>query len=122
MTIIDKVLINLHKGYERLKEVAAVFSERARSELNVIRMRIRINGVQDGIDKLHRTIGRRVVELRAKAALSKAEEQLLRDEEIIAAFAELARTKKELEDLIAELKREQAEFTTVPKKSEDTVV
>jgi len=122
MTIFDKVLINLHKGYERTREIAAVFSERARSELNFIRMRIRIDGVQDGIDKLHRTIGRRVVELRAKAALSKAEEQLLRDEEIVAAFSELVRMKKELEELIAELKREQAEFTTVPKKSEDTVV
>jgi hypothetical protein len=122
MTVFDKVLINMHKGYERLKEIAAVFSERAKSELNLVRMRIRINGVQDSIDKLHRIIGRRVVDLRAKSALSKAEEQLLRDEEIVAAFTELARMKKELEDLIAELKREQAEFTTVPKKTEDTVV
>ena len=122
MTVFDKVLINMHKGYERLKEIAAVFSERAKSELNLVRMRIRINGVQDGIDKLHRINGRRVVDLRAKSALSKAEEQLLRDEEIVAAFTELARMKKELEDLIAELKREQAEFTTVPKKTEDTVV
>lgn len=122
MIVFDKVLINLHKGYERLREIAAVFSERAKSELNLIRMRIRINGVQDSIDKLHRIIGRRVVDLRAKSALSKAEEQLLRDEEIVAAFAELARMKKELEDLIAELKREQADFTTVPKKPEDTVV
>jgi hypothetical protein len=122
MTVFDKVLINMHKGYERLKEIAAVFSERAKSELNLVRMRIRINGVQDGIDKLHRIIGRRVVDLRAKSALSKAEEQLLRDEEIVAAFTELAQMKKELEDLIAELKREQAEFTTVPKKTEDTIV
>jgi hypothetical protein len=122
MTVFDKVLINMHKGYERLKEIAAVFSERAKSELNLIRMRIRINGVQDGIDRLHRTIGRRVVDLRAKSALSKAEEQLLRDEEIVAAFTELVQMKKELEDLIAELKREQAEFTTVPKKTEDTIV
>ena len=122
MTIFDKVLINLHKGYERLREIAAVFSERAKSELNLVRMRIRIEGVQGGIDKLHRTIGRRVVELRAKSALSKAEEQLLRDEEIAAAFSELARMKKDLEDLIAEVKREQAEFTTVPKKPEDTIV
>ena len=122
MTVFDKVLINMHKGYERLREIAAVFSERAKSELNLVRMRIRIDGVQAGIDKLHRTIGRRVVELRAKSALSKAEEQLLRDEEIAAAFSELARMKKDLEDLIAEVKREQAEFTTVPKKPEDTIV
>jgi|SRR3990172_5793061 len=122
MTVFDKVLINMHKGYERLREIAAVFSERAKSELNLVRMRIRIEGVQGGIDKLHRTIGRRVVELRAKSALSKAEEQLLRDEEIAAAFSELARMKKDLEDLIAEVKREQAEFTTVPKKPEDTIV
>src|SRR3989304_5897315 len=117
MTIFDKGLISLHNGYEKTREIADVFSERARSELNFIRMRIRIDGVQDGIDKLHRTIGRRVVELRAKAALSKAEEQLLRDEEIVAAFSELVRMKKELEELIAELKHEQAEFTTAPKKS-----
>lgn len=121
MTVFDKVLINMHKGYERLREIAAVFSERARLELNLVRMRIRIEGVQAGIDKLHRTIGRRVVDLRAQSALSKAEEHLLRDEEIVAAFAELAQMKKELEDLIAEVKREQAEFITVPKKSEDTV-
>jgi hypothetical protein len=122
MTIFDKVLINLHKGYERLKEIAAVFSERVKSELNIIRMRIRMDSVQKSIDAAYRDIGRRVVDLRAKAALSKAEEHLLNDEEIVAAFAELVRRKKELEDLNAELKREQTDFATVTKKPEDTVV
>ncbi len=122
MTIFDKVLINLHKGYERLKEIAAVFSERVKSELNIIRMRIRMDNVQNSIDAAYRDIGRRVVDLRAKAALSKAEEHLLNDEEIVAAFAELVRRKKELEDLNAELKREQTDFAAVTKKPEDTVV
>ncbi len=121
MIIFDKVLINLHKGYERLKDIAAVFSERAKAELNIVRMRIRIDGVQNNINELHRTIGRRVVDLRSKAELSKAEEQLLRDEEIVAAFAELVQRKKELEDLNAEIRREQADFTSTPKGPEDTV-
>jgi hypothetical protein len=122
MTIFDKVLINLHKGYERLKEIAAVFSERVKSELNIIRMRIRMDNVQNGIDAAYRDIGRRVVNLRAKAALSKTEENLLNDEEIVAAFAELVRWKKELEDLNAELKREQTDIAAATKKPEDTVV
>jgi hypothetical protein len=122
MTIFDKVLINLHKGYERLKEIAAVFSERVKSELNIIRMRIRMDSVRQTIDAAYRDIGRRVVDLRAKVALSKAEEHLLNDEEIVAAFAELVRRKKELEDLNAELKREQTDFAATTKKPEDTVV
>ncbi len=122
MIIFDKVLINLHKGYERLKDIAAVFSERVKSELNIIRMRIKVDGVQNSIDQLHRDIGRRVVDLRAKAALSKAEEQLLNDEEIVTAFAELVQRKKELEELNAEIRREQADFTSTPRGPEDTVV
>jgi hypothetical protein len=121
MTIFDKVLINLHRGAERLKEIAAVFSERVKSDLNIIRIRIRMDGVQKSIDAAYRDIGRRVVDLRAKAAFSKAEEHLLNDEEIVAAFAELVRRKKELDDLNAELKREQTDFAAVTNKSEDTI-
>jgi len=121
MTIFDKTLINLHKGYERLKDIAAVFSERVKAELNIVRTRIRIDSVQDSINELHRVIGSRVVDLKIKAALSKPEEQLLNEEEIVAAFAEIAQRKKEIEELKAEIRREQESFSSTP-NTEDTSV
>lgn len=122
MNIFDKTLINLHRGFERLKLFASIFSERVRVELNIIRIRIRMENLQERIRSLHESIGKRYVDLHTVPDLPERDQTSLLDEEITAAMAELVQRKKELSDLEDELKREQALFTPGATESEDTII
>lgn len=121
MNIWERVAMNIQKGLERVSAFAALFSERVKVELKIVRLRMRIDAVQKRIDVLHRTIGRRVLELRSSAAPPRSTEQLLKDEAISAAITEIAEREKEMEDLNLELSREAASGVSAHKKSEDTI-
>jgi uncharacterized protein (DUF849 family) len=122
MTIFDKVLINAHKGFEKLKLLASIFSERIKAELNIIRIRIKMNDVQERIEHLYRLIGKRYFDMRSQLAPGEREQPFLNDEEIAAAMAEIIERKKELGDLEADMKREREFFTQEIKSPEDTIV
>jgi len=108
MTIWEKVVVNIEKGSRKLAATAAVFAERVKAEIAIARLRIRLDEARSRTDELHRVIGRRVVDLKNRAAIPKAGEQLLKDDDIAAALAELETVKKDLEDLNEQIKSEQS--------------
>jgi uncharacterized membrane protein len=122
MAIWEKVVVNLEKGVRKLAATASILAERVKAEIAIVRLRIRLDEVRSRIDELHRIIGRRVVDLRNRAAMPKAGEQLLKDEDIAAALAELEAMEKDLEDLDEQIKSEQSPFKPEPKQKEDTGV
>ena len=122
MAIWEKVVVNLEMGAKKIAATASIFAERVKAELSIVRLRIRLDEVQSRIDELHRIIGRRVVDLSSRSAIPKAGEQLLKDEDIAAALAELEARKKDLEELNAEIKSEQSAFKTEPEQKEETIV
>jgi len=118
MTLFDRVLINLHRGAERLKKCAALFSERLKFELSVIRMRIRIDDIRTRIKELHAQIGRKAADLSGAEAQSGSLESFFRAEEVHAALKEIAALNKELDEIVADLVREQKEIIEAAKKDD----
>ncbi len=72
MTIWEKAVLNMEKGTRKLAVAAAIFSEWAKAELAIVRLRIRIDEVQAGIDELHRQIGRKVMDLKKQDAAAES--------------------------------------------------
>jgi hypothetical protein len=122
MAIWEKVVVNLETGSKKIAAAASIFAERVRVELSIVRLRIRLDEVQSRIDELHRSIGRRVVDLIDRSAIPKAGEQLAKDEDIATALSELEARNKDLEELKAEMKSEQSAYKNMPEGEEETVV
>lgn len=118
MTIWEKAILNIQRGGQRLSVAAALFADRVRAEISIVRLRIRIDEVQNRIDELHQGIGRRVVNLALGDALPKTSERLLQDEDIVQAMADLKERKQELEDLNNEIRNEKDLFKTAQKATE----
>jgi hypothetical protein len=108
MTIWEKAILNMEQGSKRVTVAAALFADRVRVEINVIRMRIRIDEVQERMNELYQTIGRQVVNLARGDALPKTTEQLIKNEEIATAMTELADRKQEIAELREMIVSEQA--------------
>ena len=121
MAIWEKVVVNLEMGSKKIAATASIFAERVKAEITIVRLRMRLDEVQSRIDELHRIIGRRVVDL-SRAAIQKAGEQLIKDDDIAAAMAELAVRNKDLQELNAEIKSEKSSFKTEPEQKEETIV
>jgi predicted nucleic acid-binding Zn-ribbon protein len=120
MTIWEKAILNMQRGSQRISISAALFADRARVEINIVRLRIRIDEVQERIDTLHQAIGRKVVNLTRGDALPETTGQLVRDEEIAAAMTELTDRKQEIEELRDMIVSEQASVKTARKQAEGT--
>ncbi len=119
MTIWEKAVLNMQKGSRKIAAAAAVFSERVKAEITVIRLKIRIDEVQDRMNGLYAVIGRKVVGLKKKEALPKTAEQLVSDDDITAAMTELDGAEQEIEQLKTEIKNLAGDFGTEEKKTED---
>jgi hypothetical protein len=119
MTIWEKTVLNIERGTRKLTVAAATFSEWAKAELAIIRARIRIDETQRGMDELHRQIGRKITDLSKQDTLPKSTEQLLKDEVISIALAEIAEREQELEGLKTELKSVRTDYETAAKQTED---
>jgi len=122
MTIWEKVAVNVQKGLQKINTFSSLFSERMKAEITIVRLRIRVNEIQVQIDELYRTIGRRVVDLKNRGELPKMSEQLLRDEDIGFSMNELVEQKKEIEDILNEIKIEQEARKPAPEHKEDSSV
>ena len=112
MNIWERVVLNMQKGAKNVAATAATFSERVRFEVAIVRLRLRIDEVTSRIAELHRTVGRKLVDLQKKNALPKTTDQLLKDEDIVAAIVELADREQEIEELNKEIKNIQTDFKT----------
>ncbi len=120
MTIWEKAVLNMQKGSRKIAAAAAVFSERVKAEITIIRLRIRIDEVQGRMNELYAMIGRKIVDLKKKDSLPKTAEQLLSEDEIAAAVTELAGCEEEIGQLQTEIKNIVDDFPAAEKKTEDT--
>lgn len=119
MTIWEKAVLNMQKGVQKLTATAATFSERAKAEIAIVRLRVKIDNIQEQIDDHHRTIGRKLEALRNSNTLPKLSDHLLHDEDIAAALSELIDRKSEMEDLLTEMRNEQDIFRAATKAGEE---
>lgn len=119
MTIWEKILVNVEKGARKVSVGAAMFSDRVKVEFALARLRIRMNEVRSLIKEQEQIIGRKVVELKRKEELPRTIEQLMADEDIVAALAEIASREKDLEEIKDEIAREQAVMTEEEDSRED---
>lgn len=117
MTFMDTVLRSMQKGYDRIQQGAALFAERMRFELNLVRTRARIAGMRGRIDELHAGIGRRALQFASQDPPPKTFLVLLSDEEVSAALQEIERLSREIEELAGELSREDRELAEVVKQA-----
>jgi predicted nucleic acid-binding Zn-ribbon protein len=121
MTIWEKAVLNMHKGSKKITSVAATVSERAKAEVAIIRLRIRIDEVRTRIDELHRLIGWKITDLNKREALPRTVELLLKDNEIAAAMTEIVDREQEVEELKLAVKDVQVEFRDTEKHAEDAL-
>lgn len=110
MTIWEKVIINVEKGAKRVTAGAALFSERVRVEIAVAKLRIRQDEVKSLIREQEQIIGRKVVGLLQQDELPRTTEQLIKDEVIVMALAEIVARERDLDDIQSEIAAEQAAF------------
>ncbi len=120
MTIWEKSVVNMQKGVQKIVAFAAVFSERVKAEIAIVRLRIKIDDIQKDIDRQYQIIGQKVVDLKNGGDIPKATEQLLNEETISSALSELIEQKKEVEELLNEIRIEQDALATVRKQKEDS--
>jgi hypothetical protein len=122
MNIWEKVALNMQKGSKQVATAAATFAERVRDEVAIVRLRLRMDEVSSRIAELHRTIGWKLVDLQKKNTLPKTTDQLLKDEDIVAAVVELADREQEIGELQEEIKNIQADIKTTFRYTEDRIL
>jgi len=122
MNIWEKVALNMQKGSKQVATAAATFAERVRAEVAIVRLRLRMDEVSSRIAELHRTIGWKLVDLQKKNTLPKTTDQLLKDEDIVAAVVELADREQEIGELQEEIKNIQADIKTTFRYTEDRIL
>lgn len=116
----EKVISNMQKGSDKLMAAAATFSERVQAELNIVRLRIRVDNVQESVNEQYRMIGHTLVDLHNSGSLPKLAEHLLQDEKIAAPLIEIAALEKELDRLSDEIRNEASVFRPTPKQAGET--
>jgi len=122
MTIWEKAIINIQRGVQKLTVVAATFAERVRIEINIVRLRIRINEVQARLDELHRIIGSRLIDMKNRSEAPKTVEQFLQVEDIATALTEVVERTQELAELNHDIRNEKAAIQPVSRTTEDPLV
>lgn len=122
MTIWEKVTVNLEKASKKVSVAAALFADRVKAEITLVRLRIRRDELQSQIDAQCRIIGSKVVALHKKGQLPRTTDQLMTEEEIVAAVTEIAARERELEDLAHEITSEEAAFKTGQQNKEDNTL
>ncbi len=118
MTIWEKAIVNIQKGSRRMGIVAAAFSERVKTEIAIVRLKIRIDDVQKQIDEQHRLIGKRAVTA-AQEAASATLGSFFEEPEIRVAAAELEARSRERADLDDDLRNAYRELKETAETPED---
>jgi len=122
MTIWENAILNMQRGSRRISVAAVLFADRVKVEIEVVRLRIRIDEVQERINELYQAIGRKVVNLARGEALPQTTEQLLQEEEIAAVMSELVDRKQEIESLHGRIASERDSVKIARKHTEETTV
>ncbi|OGW36589.1 MAG: hypothetical protein A2010_03185 [Nitrospirae bacterium GWD2_57_9] len=119
MTIWEKVVVNIERGAQKITAGAALFSDRVRAEISLARLRIRRDDVRSSIAEQERIIGRKFIELTKEDELPRTSEQLLKDEDILAALSEIVARERDLEDIQNEILKVQEAFKPVNTPGQD---
>lgn len=119
MTVWQKALINLEKGYDKLSSFAAVFADRVKAEITIIRVRMQIDDVRDRIGEQQRLIGARLLAQRSEDALPRSFARFFQQDDIVAALERITQLEKELEMLQEELSDETAAVADASGKNEE---
>lgn len=106
MTVWEKTLINLQKGYGKLTIFAANASERIKAEITIVRLRMQIDALRDTIGDHHRSIGRKLLEMKDTDALPASFDLLFTNSEIAAHLEKIERAQKDLDLLLDDIRHE----------------
>ncbi|MEK6743883.1 MAG: hypothetical protein AABZ15_09740 [Nitrospirota bacterium] len=106
MTVWEKTLINLQKGYGKLMSFTANASERIKAEITIVRLRMQIDALRGTIGDHHRSIGKKLLEMRDTDALPGSFALFFTNSEITAHLEKIERAQKDLEILLDDLRHE----------------
>ena len=118
MSIWEKAALNIQKGSRRMGVLAATFSDRVKTEIAIVRIKMKIDEVQEQIDDLHRLIGKKVAGLAADETASGTVQQFFKDTEISVAMSELADRSKERLELDDDLRNAYEELRAAAEPEE----
>src|SRR5512139_1371543 len=119
MSFWEKTIGNVQKGHERLLSFAATFSDRLRAEINIVRLKIQIEGIKRQISDQHQIIGRKAIELKEDNNLPRTWELFFQLDDIAAAVENAERLEKEEEILLDDLQREADVLKQAPSRQEE---
>jgi len=88
------IIQNFRDGISRIRWFAAVFSERVKIEIAVIKLMYRSDEMERRRQELFRTIGERVYEVRGNK-----EKNVYRDKIVVEAVEDIETMEKDIEDL-----------------------
>lgn len=106
MTVWEKTLVNLQKGYAKLTFFAATFSDRVKAEITIARLKIQIDDIQAKVREQQQFIGQKLLEMKGKDALPDTFDVLFKNDEISSAVDKIERYQKDREILEDDLRRE----------------
>jgi hypothetical protein len=114
MTVWEKTLINLQKGYAKLASFAATFSDRVKAEITIVRLRMQIDGIQAKVRVQQQFIGQRLLEMKENDTLPSTFDLLFKNYEIASAVDKIERYQKDREILLDDLRREAEVLKSAP--------
>ncbi|NTW59810.1 MAG: hypothetical protein HGB21_09520 [Nitrospirae bacterium] len=106
MTVWEKTLINLQKGYAKLASFAAICSDRVKAEITMVRLRMQIDDIQAKVREQQQYIGQKLLEMKDNDTLPTTFDLLFRNNDIASAVDKIERYQKDREILLDDLRRE----------------
>jgi hypothetical protein len=106
MTVWEKTLTNLQKGYDKLTSFAAIFADRVRAEITIVRLKIQIERMREKISEQQHVIGKTLLQLRENKDLPRTVELFFQNDEIAAAVEKIERYQRDRAILLDDLQRE----------------
>lgn len=116
MTVWEKALVNMEKGYAKLSSFAANFSVRVKSDITIIRVRMHMDDLRKEIAGEQAAIGGRLREQFQSGTLPSSFELFFKQEDVAAALDKIAKLEKDVKGLEEELNRESAAILSQPPK------
>lgn len=112
----------MEKGYAKLSSFATNFSERVKSDIQIIRIRMQMDEARAKIAQQHEFIGGRLLEQSGGGTLPASFDLFFRQEDISAAMERISSYEKDLDGLEEELSLEAGAITKHARKAEDKTV
>lgn len=122
MTVWEKTLINLQKGYGKLMSFAANASERIKAEITIVRLRMQIDELRETIGDHQRSMGKKLLEMKDAGALPASFDFFFANTEIATHLEKIERAQKDLEILLDDLRHESDALKAVSVPDEERSV